>query len=226
MPLDIVTIEHSPHFEVLQQTASIVQFPLSTEDKQIIEDMKAMVLKLNALGIAAPQIGVAKQIIVYGISLEAKDIRSDAHEVVPLTVLLNPSYEPTFDAKTVYDWEGCLSVAEKSGKVPRYDKITYSAKTPDGQLIKENAQGFTARVLQHEIDHIQGILITDRLTPDCIQGHPKDMLSLRFNELNTKQKELMKKMISQIENDFESVDPARAKMFGEAKKLIEGNKND
>jgi len=202
MPLELIIIEHAAHPEQLTQPAESVTFPLSVEDSELIAQMKKKVLQLNGVGLAAPQIGVSKQIIVYVISEDAKGIRQDANEVIPVTVLLNPSYVPTKDAEIVYDWEACFSVNNTTGKVPRYSKIHYTAKTLDGSTIEATVQGFTARVLQHEIDHIQGILITHRLTPDCVQGHPNDMMALRISELSATQRDILSKMIHQREENL------------------------
>ncbi|HRE32491.1 MAG TPA: peptide deformylase, partial [Candidatus Berkiella sp.] len=155
-------------------------FPLSVESLQLIDDMKALLLKLNGVGLAAPQVGSLQNIFVYRISADQNRLRSDATREVPLTMLINAHYAPTPDATITYDWEACFSVTEHTGKVPRYSKIEYHAFTPKGQPIHAIAEGFEARVLQHEIDHLQGILIIHRLTRDCIQGHPEDVLHLRY----------------------------------------------
>lgn len=194
MPLDVVTIEHGPHPEVLRSEAQAIIFPLSKEDLDFIEKLKDTFLKLNGVGLAAPQVGVAKKIIIYGISESAAFIRENA-KVVPATVLINPHYTPTEDAQLFHDWEGCFSVEKLTGKVPRYNKIHYTACLTDGSVISEIAEGFTARVLQHEIDHVNGTLITDRLTADCVQGSPQEMSQLRYKEMSTEQLQRIQKMI-------------------------------
>lgn len=201
MPLDLVTIEQGPHPEVLQHEAASVQLPLSEEDKHFVEALKEKFLEIHGVGLAAPQVGVAKKIIVYGISEDAAYIRKDA-VVVPPTVLINPNYLPTEDAEIFHDWEGCFSVATQTGKVPRYTKIKYTAYLPDGTYIDEVASGFTARVLQHEIDHVYGKIITDRLTDNCVQGSPTEMAKIRFLELTVDQ---LTRILEMIENDKMSV---------------------
>jgi peptide deformylase len=124
----------------------------------------------------------------------------------------------------VYDWEGCFSVKETTGKVPRYNVISYFAQTPEGVLINAIAKGFTARVLQHEIDHIQGVLITHRLTPDCLQGHPDDMMILRFQEFSPEQQELVKQIIAQREQNLDPNDKATMEALENVKKYL--NKNE
>jgi len=165
-------------------------------------------------------VGASKQIIVYVIPEDAKALRKDANEVVPPTVLINPEYTPLADAKIVYDWEGCFSVAETTGTVPRYDKITYSAQTPDGKKIQATATGFTARVLQHEIDHVHSTLIIHRFTSESIQGHPLEMMAVRFKEMTSEQKEIVKKMIAESEKNLDPSDTMRAKALAKAKALL------
>lgn len=196
MPLDLVTIEHSPNKEVLTQPAAEVAFPLSADEKQLIEEMKDMVIKIQGVGLAAPQVGVAKQIIVYVIDESAMKLRG-AQATVPLTVLINPTYTPHQEAKLVYDWEGCFSVAETTGKVPRYDKIVYSAKTPEGHSFSAVAEGFIARVLQHEIDHIKGLTILNRFNEQSVKGHPDEMMIVRYQELSPEQRDIYKKFLDE-----------------------------
>ncbi len=195
MALDLVSIEHGPNPEVLTHPAAVVTFPLSAEDKKLIDEMKEMVVRIDGVGLAAPQVGVSKQIIVYYISEDAVTLRENTNEVIPPTALINPQYKPAPDAKIVYDWEGCFSVVDTTGKVPRYDKISYTAYTPEGKPINAIAQGFTARVLQHEIDHIQGILIIHRLTKDCVQGNPTDMMLVRIREMTPEQRAVLRKKL-------------------------------
>ncbi len=220
MPLKLVTIEHGPHPEILNQLCAVVTFPLSEEDKYLIAEMKSLLETLQGVGLAAPQVGMNKQIIIYSISPDAKAIRLDGHEVVNPTVLINPHYTPMADANITCDWEGCFSVSDKTGKVPRYDKIHYYAQSEDGLFIQGRAIGFTARVLQHEIDHIQGILIIQRLTSDCVQGHPEEMLALRIQELNPLQKEMMLKMNVESEKNCDPNDLVKINRLARVKHLL------
>jgi peptide deformylase len=196
MPLDIITIEQSDQSKTLTQPASEVSFPLSKENLALISQMKAILDQNKGVGLAAPQVGHSQKIIVYVISEEAIALRKDAKEVVPMTVLINPSYKPIAGASLVQDWEGCFSVAKTYGKVPRYTKISYSAKLIDGTPIQAEASGFTARVLQHEIDHVEGKLILDRLTPECLQGEPQDMMPIRLSEFTPEQREIAQRLLT------------------------------
>jgi len=195
--MDVVTLEYSPHAEILQKPTMEVVFPLPSETLQLIEDMKALFLNLNGVGLAAPQVNSLQNIFVYRITHEQNQLRVDATRTVPLTVLVNAHYAPTNDATITHDWEACFSVTEHTGKVPRYSKIHYQAFSPEGHPVDAIAEGFEARVLQHEIDHLQGILITHRLGKDCLQGHPDDMLLLRYEEFTTEQKHIAKKLLTE-----------------------------
>lgn len=191
----IVVVETSENAQILKEEASTLSFPLSAEDEAIIEALKNKLITIGGVGLAAPQVGVAKQIIAIHISEDAAAVRQSACPV-PLTVLINPSYTPHPETKLFYDWEGCFSVSETMGKVPRYDRISYKAQSEDGKLIEKEATGFTARVLQHEIDHVHGTLILDRLTDDCVQGAPAAMQELRMKELSPEQQEIARKILA------------------------------
>lgn len=182
-PLELVTIENTPNAaEILKKPAKTVEFPLSADVLELIEAMKKKVIEIDGVGLAANQVGHHLRVIVYLVPENALSYRVDAREEVPLTVLINPSYTPIEADGKFADWEGCFSVAETVGKVNRYKSIHYEGQTIDGKPVKTTAQGFLARVLQHEIDHVNGFLIVDRLTPDCIQGNPKEMINIRKME--------------------------------------------
>lgn len=197
MPFDLVTIEDFPNSPVLTQEAQAVSFPLSEDDQTIIAVLKEKVLTIKGVGLAAPQIGAPRKIFVINIDKEAASIRDDGRPY-PLTTFVNPSYTPTADAKICYDWEGCFSVKDTTGKVPRYDKIHFRAQHADGTPFETVADGLLARVLQHETDHLEGTLILDRLTPDCVQGNPKDMAIVRYKELSPEKRQEYRASIEKI----------------------------
>jgi peptide deformylase len=201
MSLELVTIEHSGNKNVLRQKAELVTFPLSTEIKQLIADMKQKVIELDGVGLAAPQVGYPLNLFVYVISEDAKALRKDAYETIPVTALLNAKYEPIGrpTEQKIEDWEGCFSVASTSGKVPRYRRIKYSAQDESGNPVSGIAKGFTARVLQHEIDHLFGTLIIDRLEKQHIHGPIDDMRELRLKELSAKQRDLIRRKQTKIQ---------------------------
>jgi peptide deformylase len=179
--LNIVTIEQPDYHQVLRTKAQAVTFPLSPIDKQLIAAMKEKLYQLGGVGLAAPQINQSKQIIVLYIPKEAALLRD--HVVpYPMHVMLNPSYE-VVDPLIQYDFESCYSVSSKAGKVQRFSQIKLSYYDESGKLHQTVEQGFYARLLQHEIDHLNGVLIIDRLTPDCLQGTIQEMMTLRRAEL-------------------------------------------
>jgi peptide deformylase len=192
--LQIVAIEQTEYQSVLKNKARPVSFPLSAEDKGLIQSMETKLRHLGGVGLAAPQVNVAKQIIAIYIPEEAGLLRDNVTSY-PMHVLINPSYTPKANAKIVYDFESCYSVNSKSGKVPRYNDIEYDYYDMEGVYHSNSASGFYARVLQHEIDHINGILIIDRLTPDCIQGTVEDMMALRRAELPDDKKALFDQLM-------------------------------
>lgn len=194
MTLELVNIEYSDNKPVLRQKAELVSFPLSHEIKQLIADMKEKVIEIDGVGLAAPQVGYSLNLFVYVISEDAKALREDAHESIPVTALLNAQYEPVGGKaeKIIDDWEGCFSVVSTMGKVPRYRRIKYRAQDESGKWIEGIAKGFTARVLQHEIDHLNGTLIIDKFEAHHINGPIDKMRELRFKELTPKQKDLIR----------------------------------
>ncbi len=179
---DIVTIEALGNKDVLTTPARDVEFPLSTEDQEVIQAMQEKFAAEDMAGLAAPQIGVPLRIIMFHVDKRALEFREDIEELVPLTVLINSSYEPIEVNGTNNDWEGCFSVDSIRGKVDRYKTIKYQGFTPEGKEIESIAHGFLARLLQHEIDHTNGILFTSRLKPENIQGPPEAMMKLREQE--------------------------------------------
>jgi peptide deformylase len=114
----------------------------------------------KGVGLAAPQIGVSKSIFVYGFE---KNERYPTEKPVPLTVLINPEILAYSEEKEDY-YEGCLSVPHIRGKVPRPISINYKAYDFEGKLIEKEATGFEARIIQHETDHLNGILYPMKMT--------------------------------------------------------------
>ncbi len=180
---DIVTIEALENKDVLTKPARDVEFPLSTADQEVIQALKEKFAHENMAGLAAPQIGVHLRIIVFHVDKIALEFREDVEALVPLTVLINPSYESIAANGTNNDWEGCFSVESIRGKVDRYKTISYQGFTPEGKEVKGVANGFLARLLQHEIDHTNGILFTSRLKPENVQGPTEEMIKLRKQEI-------------------------------------------
>lgn len=126
----------------------------------LIADMQDTMHAANGAGIAAPQIGVNLQVVIFG-SDEPNPRYPDAPPV-PRTVLINPVITP-LDAATEDGWEGCLSVPGMRGVVPRHLRIRYTGYDARGAAIEREAEGFHARVVQHECDHLWGILYPMRV---------------------------------------------------------------
>lgn len=194
MSLGIVTIEEVKNKNVLTHSAQAVLFPLSQQDQTVLNWMKAKLLDLGGVGLAAPQVNYAKKMAVVYIPEEAALMREHV-KPYPLHVLINPEYEQVADTTIAHDFESCYSVASKAGKVPRYDKIKVSYYDELGHYHQSIEQGFYARVLQHEIDHLNGILIIDRLTSDCIQGSIEEMMLLRRAQLSEEKKKLFDQLM-------------------------------
>jgi peptide deformylase len=126
----------------------------------LIADMFDTMAEANGAGLAAPQIGVDLQVVIFG--TDAPNPRYPDAPPVPRTILLNPVITPLDDALED-GWEGCLSVPGLRGVVPRYSRIRYSGLDPQGLPIAREADGFHARVVQHECDHLVGVLYPMRV---------------------------------------------------------------
>ncbi|MDP1693214.1 MAG: peptide deformylase [Burkholderiaceae bacterium] len=129
------------------------------ELQALIADLFDTMEAANGAGLAAPQIGENLQLVIFGFSNNA---RYPEAEPVPRTVLINPVIEPIGDAEEE-GWEGCLSVPGLRGVVPRFARIRYRGFDPSGQRIEREVQGFHARVVQHEVDHLIGRLYPTRM---------------------------------------------------------------
>ena len=128
MLLDLITIEHAEDPTILTQPAQQVAFPLSPKIKTLIKDMEETLYHVEGVGLAAPQVRQPVKIILVHISEKAKKIREDADQTIPMTVFINPSYEPLNSEFMRQDWEGCFSVEGTVGKVPRYLSIKFRAQ--------------------------------------------------------------------------------------------------
>lgn len=126
---------------------------------ELIADMFDTMRAAGGVGLAAPQIGVALQLVIFG--FERSERYPDAPPV-PMTILLNPQITP-LGANEVAGWEGCLSVPGLRGEVWRPDSIRYTGFDPEGRPIEREVSGFHARVVQHECDHLNGVLYPMRV---------------------------------------------------------------
>lgn len=125
----------------------------------LIGDMKDTMAAENGAGLAAPQIGVGLRVVIFGVT---QNPRYPQAETVPFTVLINPQLQP-LGTEEEEGWEGCLSIPGLRGVVPRWNRLHYRGFAPDGSIIEREVEGFHARVVQHECDHLDGILYPMRI---------------------------------------------------------------
>lgn len=161
--LPIVRMGHP----VLRTPAAPVPLPTLAEPatQQWIDDLIETMHDADGVGIAAPQVGVPWQLFVY----EATD-DEDPGAGIPLAVLVNPALEP-LAGEPLFDWEGCLSIPDLRGLVPRFPAVRLRGFDRHGQPVDRVVEGFEARIVQHEFDHLNGVLFVDRM---------RDLASLSF----------------------------------------------
>ena len=143
---------------LLEKARAIEAFD-TPELHALIEDMQDTMQAMDGAGIAAPQIGVSLQVVIFGVN---HNPRYPDAEQVPYTVLINPTLTPVGD-EIEEGWEGCLSVPGMRGLVPRYERLHYTGFDQFGNAIDRLVSGFHARVVQHECDHLNGILYPMRI---------------------------------------------------------------
>ena len=143
---------------LLERAREVERFD-GTELAALLTDMLDTMEALDGAGLAAPQIGVPLRVIIFGVQ---RNPRYPDAEEVPSTVLLNPVIRP-IGKETEEGWEGCLSVPGMRGLVPRYRRIKYSGFDQYGGVIERAVENFHARVVQHECDHLDGILYPMRI---------------------------------------------------------------
>ncbi len=164
-PMAILKIARMGH-PVLLAKAELISDPKASEIQQLIEDMVETMVDANGAGLAAPQVHVPLRLVVFQAPAERADEGIGEEEkydhTAPLTILINPEITPVSD-DIVEGWEGCLSVPGLRGLVPRHSHIHYRGTTPDGEKFEREARGFHARVVQHECDHLDGILYPHRM---------------------------------------------------------------
>jgi len=151
---------------VLAQVAAPVPDPGDPAIATLIADMLETMIDADGAGLAAPQVGVPLRVVVFQAPAARSTGPEDGEEAfdhaAPLTVLINPAVS-MLEGPEESGWEGCLSVPGLRGKVPRASHIRYTGLTPDGTVIVREARGFHARVVQHECDHLDGVLYPQRM---------------------------------------------------------------
>jgi peptide deformylase len=143
----------------LLERAQEVAMPANDDLRALLDDMRDTMHAENGAGLAAPQIGVGLRVVIFGFD---RNERYPDAEAVPYTELINPVWTPLGD-EMEEGWEGCLSVPGLRGVVPRYARLHYRGLSPGGEVIEREVEGFHARVVQHECDHLDGILYPMRV---------------------------------------------------------------
>src|SRR5690606_22334603 len=129
--------------------------------RRLVQDMIETLADAGGVGLAAPQVHVSRRVIVYHVP-SGRGGADDAPDGLPLTVVRDPVIEP-LGGQTELGWEGCLSIPGLHGAVPRWLRVRLTGRTLDGTPVARTATGFHARVLQHEVDHLDGILYPMRM---------------------------------------------------------------
>ncbi|HSA90227.1 MAG TPA: peptide deformylase [Burkholderiales bacterium] len=153
----------------LWQKSTPVEQLGTPELASLLADLRDTMAHLNGAGLAAPQIGVPLRVVIFGVTANP---RYPDVEPVPDTVLINPVLTP-LSGEEEEGWEGCLSVPGMRGWVPRFKKLRYSGYDERGRRFQRDVEGFHARVVQHEVDHLDGILYPMRI---------RDLTKFGFNE--------------------------------------------
>ena len=168
--MTIRTVLRMGDARLLQRAEPVSHFD-THELHALLVDMRDTMQALNGAGLAAPQIGVGLRVVIFGVQLNPR--YPDA-ESVPDTVLINPVITPLGEAMEE-NWEGCLSVPGLRGLVPRYAHIRYQGQDEYGELIDRAVKGFHARVVQHECDHLDGILYPMRIRDMTQFGYTEEL---------------------------------------------------
>ncbi len=147
---------------VLRRRADSVADPTAPEIQRLLDDMAETMADIGGAGLAAPQVHVPLRVVIFRVPAERLSGAED-DVAQDLAALINPVIEPLGEDMEL-GWEGCLSVPGLKGAVPRYSRIRYRGVGPDGAAIDRTVSGFHARVVQHECDHLDGILYPQRMT--------------------------------------------------------------
>ena len=163
----ILKISRLGHPILFQKTKSVKDIT-GIGVKKIIHDMTETMLDAKGIGLAAPQVHINKQIIIFRTPEEEKE------QEIKITALINPKLTKISN-ETNNEWEGCLSIPGMLGLVKRYSKIKYEGYDMEGNIIKREVYGLHARVVQHEFDHLMGILYIKRLVNKDAYGYAEEI---------------------------------------------------
>jgi peptide deformylase len=172
---------------VLRARSAEIDDPTAPSVRRLVEDMVETMEDAGGTGLAAPQVHMPWRIVVFRVDGDRlSDLPGDSEQ--DLTALINPVVEPVGN-EMAYGWEGCLSVPGLRGVVPRHLRVRYRGRGLDGGMIERDVAGFHARVVQHECDHLDGILYPQRMTDhrllvflEELQRHPIDLAAFLAGE--------------------------------------------
>jgi peptide deformylase len=175
---------------ILRTRAAEVDDPTARWVRRLVSDMVETMADAGGTGLAAPQVHAPHRIVVFHVMGERlSGLPGDVEQ--ELTVLINPVIEP-LDDEFALGWEGCLSLPGLRGVVPRHLRIRYRGTGLDGETIAREVEGFHARVVQHECDHLDGVLYPQRMTDlrllmfvEELQRHPIDLAAFLAGEAGT-----------------------------------------
>ena len=155
---------------ILYKKASLVDNIIEPGIKKLIHDMSETMIDYKGIGLAAPQVHISKQIIIFRM---IEDQEKESNEI-KITALINPRIIKTSE-ETDNQWEGCLSIPGMLGLVKRYSSISYEGFDMSGNKIQQNADGLHSRIVQHECDHLNGIVFTHRLVDKKAYGYEDEI---------------------------------------------------
>ena len=153
--MSILKISRIGHPALLKK-CKLIEHPNNNDLKKIVYDMTETMLDANGIGLAAPQVHINKQIIIF------RNPEEDSEKEIKISALINPKLTKISD-ETNNDWEGCLSIPGMLGLVKRFSKIKYEGYDMSGNFIQKEVEGLLARIVQHEFDHLMGVLYLNRL---------------------------------------------------------------
>ena len=176
--MSILKVAKIGHPILLKVASEIKNFSRDSLRK-IVYNMSETMIDYNGIGLAAPQVHISKRIIIL------RNLSDDNSKKINITALVNPEYKPIGD-ETENDWEGCLSIPGMLGLVKRYKRIDYTGFDLEGNKIKDKVDGLSAKVIQHEVDHLNGILYTNRLADKSAFGFENEINKYWKNLTNEK----------------------------------------
>ena len=155
---------------ILYQKAALIEDITQPVVKKLVQDMTETMLDAKGIGLAAPQVHVSKQIIIF----REQEDKDTENKEIKIVAIINPKIYKISD-DTDNQWEGCLSIPGMLGLVKRYTSISYKGFDVNGNIIQQNVNGLCARIIQHEYDHLMGIVYTDRLVNKKAYGYEDEI---------------------------------------------------